>query len=460
MKHLLFLSLLLVAGCSKMEVASVSKVPNPPNNILFRDVSVFDGSNMLRHQDVLIAGRMITFVAPTGTNPLPEDEDVVQIDGTGKTLLPGLIDAHIHVFSAGEKDILPPEPETIGGALLYAGITTALITADPGDATKLALASRKGTTLAPHLYTSGPGLTAPGGHPIPLLKAMLPWPIRYFAVRSVFTAADAEEARRKTQQIIAEFQPEFLKIIYDDLPPGAPHLSSQSMKAAIAEAKQIGVRPIVHATTTSDAVKAAEAGAALLVHIPQRGILDDDQIARLGATKVPVVTTVNLITASRDLAKRGPTELENSMVDPRVLSIWQKEPAWDLPGFSDEIDQIYAKVAKETRTNFQKLLAAGVPLLIGTDSGVHGVFPGSSLHRELETAVNLGMPPLDALKAVTSIPASFLDPEETFGYIRPGQRADMLLVQGDPSSDITALSKIEKVFLEGVEIKRQALGSF
>jgi imidazolonepropionase-like amidohydrolase len=440
-----------------MEMASVSKDPDPPKNIFFQNVSVFDGNAMLYNQDVLTTGSTITSVTLTGTNPPPED--AAQIDGTGRSLLPGLIDVHIHVFSAGEKDILPPEPETIGGALLYAGITTALITADPGDATALALASRKGTTLAPYLYTSGPGLTAPGGHPIPLLKAMLPWPISYFAIQSVFTASNADEARQQTRQIAAEFQPEFLKIIYDDLPPGAPHLSTSSLKAAIAEAKISGMRPIVHTTTTQDAVEAAEAGATLLVHIPQRGILNDKQIARLVATKVPIVTTVNLITASRDLSKQGATELEKSMVDPRVLSIWQKEPAWDLPGFSDEIDQIYAKVAEETRTNFKKLLASGVPLLIGTDSGVHGVFPGSSLHRELQVVVDLGMSPLDALKAVTSVAATFLDPEGTFGYIRPGQRADMLLVQGDPSFDITDLSRIEKVFLQGVEIKRKALGS-
>ncbi len=458
MKYILFLSLILLVSCSKMEMASVSKVPNSPKNIIFRDVSVFDGSTMLRHQDVLITVPTITSVAPTGTILAPKD--AVQIAGTGRTLLPGLVDTHIHVFSAGEKDCQPPAPQTIGGALLYAGITTALITAGGDDATKLALASANGSTIAPHLYTSGPGLTAPGGHPIPLLRAMLPFPIRYFAIWSVSTAADEEEARRQTQQIFSEFQPEFLKITYDDLPPGSPHLSYQSMKAAIAEAKQIGVKPIVHATTPSDAVEAAEAGATLLVHIPQRGILNDDQIARLVATKIPMVTTVNLVSASRELAKWGPTELEKAMVDPKVLAVWQKKPAWDLPGFSEEIDQIYAKVAKETRTNFQKLLAAGVPLFIGTDSGVHGVFPGSSLHRELKTVVDLGMSPLDALKAVTSAPASFLDPEGTFGYIKSGQRADMLLVQGDPSSDITALSKIEKVFLEGVEIKRKALGSF
>ncbi|MEE9190020.1 MAG: amidohydrolase family protein [Candidatus Neomarinimicrobiota bacterium] len=455
MKNLLFLSMILLVNCSKMELASVSKSQTPQKNIIFQDVSVFNGSTMLRNQDVLVTGSTITSVTQTGTNPLLED--AIQIDGTGRTLLPGLIDIHIHVFSAGEKDILPPDPKSIGGALLYAGITSALITADPDDATKLVLSSRDGTTLAPHLYTSGPGLTAPGGHPIPLLRAMLPWPIRYFAIRSVFTAANSDEAQQQTRRIVEKFQPDFLKIIYDDLPPGAPHLSYKSLKAAITEAKNNGVRPIVHATTTSDAVEAAEAGAALLVHIPQRGILDYEQIKRLVATKVPVVTTVNLITASRDLSSGGPSILEKSMVDPKVLEVWQKEPAWDLPGFSDEIDTTYGQVAEETRINFQKLLDGGVSLLIGTDSGVHGVFPGSSLHREIETVVNLGMPPLDALKAVTSASALFLDPEGSFGFIRAGQRADLLLVKGDPSSDITTVSKIEKVFLEGVEIKRQAL---
>ncbi|MFQ5629417.1 MAG: amidohydrolase family protein, partial [bacterium] len=163
---------------------------------------------------------------------------------------------------------------------------------------------------------------------------------------------------------------------------------------------------------------------------------------------------VNLVSASHDLAKRGPTELEKSLVDPKMLSLWQKEPAWDLPGFSDEIDQIYAQVAQDTRTNFQKLLAAGVPLHLGTDSGVHAVFPGSALHNELKTVVELGMAPLDALKAVTSASAAFLDPDGNFGSIKAGQRADLLLVQGDPSIDIAAISHIEKVFLEGVEINR------
>ena len=93
-------------------------------------------------------------------------------------------------------------------------------------------------------------------------------------------------------------------------------------------------------------------------------------------------------------------------------------------------------------------------LLVGTDSGVHGVFPGASLHSELRTLVRLGMEPLAALRAATSRPADFLDPAATFGRIAPGQRADLLLVRGDPSIRMEALSEIEEVLLAGRRLLR------
>ena len=82
-------------------------------------------------------------------------------------------------------------------------------------------------------------------------------------------------------------------------------------------------------------------------------------------------------------------------------------------------------------------------MFVGSDSGVHGVFPGASLHQEIRLLVELGMPPLVALRAATSTPAAFLDPAASFGHVGPGQRADLLLIRGDPSEDIQALQAIE-----------------
>ena len=104
------------------------------------------------------------------------------------------------------------------------------------------------------------------------------------------------------------------------------------------------------------------------------------------------------------------------------------------------------------------MYAAGMQIFVGTDSGVHGVFPGASLHREIETLVELGMPALQVLRSATSAPADFLDPKVTFGRIAPGQRADLLLVRGDPSVDIDALSEIDEVFLAGARLSRTGGG--
>ena len=142
------------------------------------------------------------------------------------------------------------------------------------------------------------------------------------------------------------------------------------------------------------------------------------------------------------------------MFDEVLLDPWLAEPAWNLEGFSEEFDRRQPEVAMITATNFRKLLAAGVALLAGTDSGVHGVFPGASLHRELQLLVELGMPEIEALRAATSTPAAFLDPSGAFGRIAPGQRADLVVVRGNPAESIAALSAIDEVFIRGVRLQR------
>ena len=446
----------LTASCSEIQLASVTTAENEPRNTLFRDVTVFDGKSVLRHHDVLVVGRAIEVVAPAGEVNAPEATR--EIAGHGRTLLPGLVDSHAHLFSAGEKGVPPPSPEAIGHAFLYAGVTTILVTAGFEEVTELRRRSASREALAPHLYTSGTGLTAPGGHPIPLLRAMLPWPLDRLTVRNVPVAADAKQARARVRDIAAGFRPEFLKIIYDDLPPGlSPHLSQEALEAAVDEAKKLGLRPIVHATTPMDSLTAVDVGASLLVHIPQRGVLAEEDARRLAESGVPVVSTIRLVSASHELSERGPLPLESAMLGAALLDPWLADPDWDLKGFSEEFDRRHADIASDTRENFRRLFEAGMTIFIGTDSGVHGVFPGASLHEEIRTVVDLGMPPLEALEAATSAPATFLDPEQTFGRIAPGQRADLLLVRGDPSVDIAALSAIEEVFLSGRRLRRHGL---
>ncbi|MFQ5349143.1 MAG: amidohydrolase family protein [Thermoanaerobaculia bacterium] len=447
-----------LVGCSgPPQLASVSRIEPSPPRVLFRDTAVFDGTSLLPHHDVLVAGDRIVAVSPAGTLTAPDNETLV-LGGSGRTLLPGLVDSHAHLFSAGEKGPPAPDAATTAGAFLFAGVTTVLVAAGSDEAGRLRRQTQEDDSpIVPHLYTAGPGLAAPGGHPIPLLRATLPWPVRWFATRGIPTATDGSEARAQVGRIIDATRPDFVKIVYDDLPPGSPHMSREALAGAVAEADARGIRPIVHANLPQDARDAVDAGAALLMHVPQRGLLTDDDVAHIAAASVPVVTTVRLLSASYDLARHGPIPLERRMYDPEMLQPWIDQPKWELPGFSEEIDEIHDQVAADTAANFRRLLAGGVQLFVGTDSGVHGVFPGASLHRELRLLVELGMPPPDALRAATSAPAAFLDPQGTFGRIAAGQRADLILVRGDPTADIDTLAEIEEVFVAGVRLRRHPL---
>ena len=447
-------ALILGACAPAPQLASVGLAEPPAHAVLFRDVTVFDGLDVLPNQDVLVTGTTIDRVGPTGTVAAPDG--TVELLGEGRTLLPGLVDSHVHFFSAGEKIGPPPEPEAIAQAFLFAGVTSVLVASGFDEVDQLRAADA-GQVVTPRLFTAGSGLSAPGGHPIPLLRAMLPWPIDWLAVRDVPTAATADEARAAVSDQIARYHPEFLKIVYDDLPPGSAHMSRDVLEAAIAEARRQGARPIVHATTPEDIMTVLKAGAALLMHLPQRGVLTDAQAARIAESNVPVVTTVRLVSATYSLARGGPSPLESSMFSRTMLQPWLDEPRWELVGFSEEIDERHDEVADDVAANTRELLDAGAQLFVGTDSGVHGVFPGASLHRELQLLTQLGMPPLDALRAATSAPAAFLDPSGSFGRIAAGQRADLLLVRGDPTRDMGDLAQIEEVFLAGARLDRQAL---
>lgn len=455
MTRLAFLGVLLLTACGQVQLGSVRLDPEAPAEVHFHDVRVFDGVAFEEHRDVWVGDGVVRAVGPTGALAVPAAAEVV--DGRGRTLLPGLVDCHVHLMSAGEKGGSPPSAERIGGALLFAGVTTVLIAAGGAEVTDLVSEQREGQALAPRMYTAGMSLSPPGGHPAPLLETMLPWPLGWLMVRQLPVASTGDEARARVREMAEQGGHVFYKIIYDDLPPGSPHLSAEALTAAVDEAKRRGLRPIVHANTASDTIAAVDAGASLLVHVPQRELLSVAQVDHIVAAGIPVVSTVSMLTTTHDLAGREPTALERAIVDPEQLRRWREAPDWELAGFSDEIDRRRDEIAAIARTNFRQLREAGARILVGTDSGVHGVFPGVGLHNEMRLLRALGMPELDILRAVTSEAAEFLDPEADFGRIAVGARADLLLVEGDPRSDLGALAEIEAVYLAGRRLERIGL---
>jgi len=128
LRRLIPMLVVLLSACSGARLATVQRPVRPDQPVAITHVSVFDGEQVLRDQDVLIRGRQVVSVVPSGSQPLEPSARV--IIGTGRTLLPGLIDCHVHLSSSGAAPWVAslPDPEAYGKAMLYAGVTSALVT--------------------------------------------------------------------------------------------------------------------------------------------------------------------------------------------------------------------------------------------------------------------------------------------------------------------------------------------
>jgi imidazolonepropionase-like amidohydrolase len=451
-------TILMLGGCSKVEHASVARRPDAVGGVTIRDVRIFDGEKTIESQDVRIEAGRITSIAPASTST-PAG---AVIHGKGRTLLPGLIDAHAHLYAMGTPPWVSsglPDPAAAAGMLLHGGVTSALIAQGGSSEADLLEAAQKGRALAPHLFLAGPGLTAPEGHPIPLIHALAPWPVSALLARRQPVAADAAQSRAAVDRVADETQGTlpFFKIFFDSLPEGSPHLTKEALKAAIEEAKARGMRPVVHTLTPEDMVTAAELHPALLMHCAMKGDMSEEQAARVTASGVPFVTTVRVFSAAFELTEGEASAIEREVLDANALAAFHHRPKdFTLKGFEVDLPR-FPELGKHAKSNMRKLFAAGASFFIGTDSGAPGVIPGASIHREMALLVELGVPASIVLAAGTSRPALFLDPRGTFGRVAVGQRADLLLVRGDPTQNIGDLDAIDEVFLDGDRLERRGL---
>ena len=221
------------------------------------------------------------------------------------------------------------------------------------------------------------------------------------------------------------------------------------------------MRWVAHIGKTQDAIDTGEAGVSLWMHGVLQERIPDEQIDRLAAFGIPMVVTIE----AADRFVRGldgpidPIPMERETVPQDVLDSFYPAPE----GFSgilgafrsdEEIDTLGTSA-----DNMMRLRRAGVTILAGSDSQGGGVFPGASLHRELAQLVSAGMTPGEAIRAATLDSAIYLangQPIE-FGAVRVGLRADLLLVEGDPTQDIARLQNIREVILAGTPIERRSV---
>lgn len=436
----------------------------PPAVVVIRDVRVIDviGGEALAHRDVRIEGADITAVeahAPDG-----DHGRAWVIDGAGKTLVPGLIDAHCHVdaLATAPWDLSLPDTDLALERLLFSGVTRVF---DPGAASPdifdLRDAIAKGERLGPTLHAAGPILTAPGGHPIPMFRELAPSFLAdgliEGAVREVAGPADARAAVAP----IAARQPTAIKLVVDALPTEAPTLSVEQARAVVDAAREQKLRTVAHIGTTADALAAGRAGVAAWVHGVYKEPIPEPEITSLAAFGIPMAPTMVVFWSYARMGRADypPTDLERAVASDSMLDARAEAPDDFVP--QPQITAYIDLVARNEQAlagNVRRLAAAGVTMLAGSDCQA-GVIHGPALHRELALMVDAGLSPLDALRAATVSNARFLSEQDDppYGVVAAGKRADLVLVGGDPLQDVGALADIHTVILGGVPLVRHPL---
>lgn len=385
---------------------------------LVQDVRVFDGKAVHERRSVLFEGGVIVDADFRGAPPAGSRI----VGGAGRTLLPGLIDAHTHAFRQLD---LP---------LLF-GVTTQvdMFTAVPlMQEVKGSMAAGRNAGRA-DMFSAGTLATAPNGHGT---QYGLPIP----------TLSRPEQARDFVDARIAEGS-DFIKIVLEAGGQGTSSMNSLDLataRALIVAAHLRGKLAVVHVSNERDARAALEAGADGLVHLflgaaPDRQAVDG--LARLARTRGAFVIPTFAVLESM-AGVRG----DDLLADARLAALVDREGAATLKARYGAQARPQALAAPKAVT--AALRKAGVPILAGTDAGNAGTLYGISMHRELAALVEAGLSPAEALAAATSAPAAAFRLGRR-GCIARGCKADLLLVEGNPAADVRATRHIVEVWKDG-----------
>ncbi|MFC1724156.1 amidohydrolase family protein [candidate division KSB1 bacterium] len=401
----------------------VSPAQNSLNSFAIKNVRIFNGEDIIENGNIIVlngkissVGKHITF--PSGINI---------IDGSDKTLLPGFIDSHVHLW----------DKSALSQSLIF-GVTTVIdmfMSINIKETLDAVFSSSDRNELA-SFYTSGILATAPGGHGT-----------QYGM--DIPTINDAKNALKFVDARIAEGS-HFIKIIMDDFSTYGskiPTLNKEIVSALSAAAKLRGKLTVIHIATLEDAITAIEAGVDGLAHLFSNADYNPDFGKIAAENKVFVIPTFTVLETICGIS--GSIKLVD---DPDLLPYLKP---FDITNFKRTFPSTANKAGYESAEKaLRQLIDENVTILAGTDAPNPGTSYGVSLHRELELLVKAGMTPVEALKAATANPAGEFGLKDR-GFLKEGLIADIVLVNGNPAENILETRDIMAVWKNGKKINRK-----
>jgi len=436
---------------------------------LIRNTRIFVGDGkVIENGAVLVRDGKIAGVYE-GAGPDPDALRAEIVEGAGKTLLPGLIDSHVHLAASGGYSTDPRDynvEETMphsAAALLYCGVTAARSAGDGLEASlKLRKSNADGATLGSQLFVCGPMFTAEGGRGTEFAE-YLPAAIKdTVKAQLVRTPKTPDEARQQVRELKARGVDGIKAILEAGWGAGMLYdrLDLLLVRAVSEEAHLQHLPLTTHTGDARDVADAVEIGSASVEHGSWRDEIPDRLLERMAREGVYLDPTLAVAEAYALYFGGKPDTLNQSLVEQVVIGRLLKETR-EFVGSGKGADPAKAELFQHAldiaRANLLRAWQAGVPLVMGTDSGNPMVFHGPSLHRELQLWVSAGIPVTVALQAATANAAKLLGADKRIGAIRAGLDADLLLVDGNPLEEIAATERISLVVFKGERIRRAAL---
>ena len=391
---------------------------------------MFDGERAIGDQVVVIEGAHVRAVG--GEVPLGASI----FDARGGTLLPGLIDSHVHTDMDGLRD-----------ALKF-GVTTELEMMGRWSARQRKEIAQRNDIA--DVRSPGMGVTPKGGHPTQYMSSSNNLVMRLVMPFIFPFTQTPEEAVKFVDKQIAGGA-DYIKVFIEDGScvgyPGLPTPDDATLRATVGEAHRNHKLVIAHVTTVAGTRQAIDAGVDGLGHLffdsaPSAQLVAD--IAASGAFIIPTLVTISTAFGN-DAAWLAADE----RVKARLNQTW-------LESLSRSANVYPQGNLEDAFATIRALRDAGVDILAGCDVSeplpmLGGLAHGASLHHELQLLVAAGLTPIEALRAATSTPARRFGLADR-GRIVPGALADLLLVDGDPLTDIADTLSTRAVWHRGVRL--------
>jgi len=425
---LLFILLVIFVGASISSPKAQKKEATEAQTYAFVNVNVvpMDKERVLKEQTVIVRGEKIVQIGPSQKTKIPPN--TIRIDGSGKYLMPGLVDMHVHL-----RDYIPKDMGTLLQLYVANGVTTVLNLSGIPRHLELRDKIAKGELFGPRIYTSGP-----------------------FISRTTGSSPSPEEVERAVvEQKRAGY--DIIKIHGD--------FTREAYHKLFEIARRDGIQVIGHSPRNLGYEAMIEERQDAVAHAEEY-IYDKNS-----QSKNPAEFESEIPTMARATAKVGTwlvtnlTAYKNSglqVVDlkavlnrpemkympPQTVAVWGEATNPYMRFKSLAIEKFWSNFRALQKLT-KEFHGAGVRLLTGTDAMNPSVVPGFSLHDELRELVTAGLTPYEALKTATANPAEFLKAGTDFGTVAEGRRADLILVDRNPLDDVSFASRRVGVMIKG-----------